>query len=239
MPIVDRWCPSLSCCDPIWEEAYQRFETPDQEIRKFRKRLISAGALQWPRDARVLELCCGRGNGLKALASLGFSRLEGVDLSEQLLQDYEGQADLYVGDIRDLKLPDSSVDIAIVQGGLHHLPEVLHDLEATLHEVRRVLRPGGRFVVVEPWNTSFLKMVHACCAMPLARRTWHRLDALATMIERERSTYESWLGHPVPILRLLRSQFVVEREAISWGKLTFVGRPAPRPVTSQQPGYQW
>ena len=35
MPIVERWCPSSSCCDPVWEAAYRRFESPEEEIRKF------------------------------------------------------------------------------------------------------------------------------------------------------------------------------------------------------------
>ena len=50
-----------------WEEAYLRFETPDQEIRKFHKRLVALGAGDWPRDSRIVELLCGRGSGLRAL----------------------------------------------------------------------------------------------------------------------------------------------------------------------------
>jgi hypothetical protein len=51
--------------DP-WEAAYLRFETPEQEIRKFEKRLLRLGAGAWPRDLRIVELFCGRGNGLRA-----------------------------------------------------------------------------------------------------------------------------------------------------------------------------
>src|SRR5262245_9923027 len=192
MPIAERWCPTVSCCDPIWEDAYRRFESPDDEVRKFRKRLIALGALEWPREARILEICCGRGNGLKALSSLGFTRLTGVDLSEALLRSYDGPAHVYVGDCRDLRLASRSYDVAIVQGGLHHLPDVLTDLDMVLGEVQRVLRPDGRFAAVEPWNTTFLTIVHACCRSSIVRRSWDRLDALATMIDRERVSYESW-----------------------------------------------
>ena len=66
--------------DP-WEAAYLRFETPEQEIRKFVKRLRALGVSKWPRDNEIVELFCGRGNGLRALQSLGFTRVEGVDLS--------------------------------------------------------------------------------------------------------------------------------------------------------------
>jgi SAM-dependent methyltransferase len=226
-PSIERWHPGVSCCDPIWEEAYQRFESPETEIDKFRRRLISVGALDWPRESAIVELFCGRGNGLKALASLGFQSLSGVDLSETLLGKFDGQARLYVGDCRDLKFPDRSIDVVVVQGGLHHLPDLSNDLEMTLLEIRRVLRPSGRVVVVEPWNTIFLRLVHGFCKLSIARRAWGKLDALATMIDRERATYERWLGQPDRIRQLLRTHFDPQQQRIAWGKLTFVGHPRP------------
>ena len=50
------------------------FETSKQAIHRAVKRLQKLGVAQLPRDARVVELFCGRGNGLHALASLGFTR---------------------------------------------------------------------------------------------------------------------------------------------------------------------
>jgi hypothetical protein len=63
-----------------WEAAYLRFETPEQEVRKFRNRLPRLGSSRWPRDAKVVELFCGRGSGLLALRTLGFEDIEGIDL---------------------------------------------------------------------------------------------------------------------------------------------------------------
>jgi len=225
MPIIEHWHRAASCCDPVWEEAYQCFESPDEEIAKFRRRLVSLGALNWRQESVIVELFCGRGNGLKALASLGFQSLSGVDLSETLLRTFDGQARLYIGDCRELKLPDRSIDVVVVQGGLHHLPDLPGDLEKTLREVRRVLRVGGRFVVVEPWKTTFLRLVHGVCNLSMARRVWGKLDALATMIDRERATYDQWLGQPDNILGLIRTHFDPEQQRIAWGKLSFVGRP--------------
>ena len=62
-----------------WEAAYLRFETSEQASHRALRRLQKLGVAQLPRDARVVELFCGRGNGLHALASLGFTKLEGVD----------------------------------------------------------------------------------------------------------------------------------------------------------------
>ena len=224
-PVIERWHLSNSCCDPVWEQAYRRFETPLQEIEKFRQRLLSIGAGKWAPDSEIAEIFCGRGNGLKALASLGFERLRGVDLSEDLLRSYEGPARLFLGDCRDLKFPERSLDVVIVQGGLHHLLDTIPDLDRTLRSVRRVLRPSGSLVVVEPWRTPFLSFVLSVSRLGAARRLWDKLDALATMVEREQETYSRWLSLPDPIRALLRAHFVPQREQIAWGRLTFVGSP--------------
>src|SRR4051812_26194136 len=164
---IQHWCEPVICCDTVWEENYARFETAEEEIEKFIKRFQQLGAANWPATARILDLFCGRGNGLKALARLGFCRLEGVDLSERLLAQYAGPAQLYVGDATDLKLDDGCIDVVVVQGGLHHLPVLEKDLAKVLGEIRRVLKPDGRFVLVEPWETPFLKAIHLMCRQRL------------------------------------------------------------------------
>jgi len=210
--------------DP-WEAAYLRFETPEEEIRKFTKRLRRLGVTAWPRESSMVELFCGRGNGLHALARLGFRNIEGVDLSPRLLAEYTGEARCYAADCRDLPFAAGSKDSAIVQGGLHHLPVLPDDLERVFAELRRVLRPSGRVVFVEPWLTPFLRFVHAVAQNPLARRFSVKLDALATMIENERQTYENWLSRPKGISQLARRYFQPEQESFAWGKWNFVGRP--------------
>lgn len=217
----------LSSNPEPWESAYLRFETPQQERRKFIRRLRKLGADSWPRDARIVELFCGRGNGLYALQSLGFAQLEGVDLSPTLAAHYHGVGTVHVADCRSLPFPDESRDIAIVQGGLHHLSNLPEDLSRTLAQASRVLRPGGRFVVVEPWLTPFLRLVHALCRRPPLRRLSTKLDALAAMIDHERPIYQQWLAQPQMILDLLKTCFHPEHCTCSWGKLMFVGRKRP------------
>jgi SAM-dependent methyltransferase len=217
---------SRPCCSSPWEEAYARFETPEQEIAKFMGRLLKLGAANWDKNLRVVELFCGRGNGLQALSRLGFRNLEGVDLSETLLAGYTGDAKCYVCDCRHLPFENKSRDIVIVQGGLHHLPRLPEDLETTLAEIRRILRPDGFAVIIEPWLTPFLHLVHAICAWHPARRLSVKLDALASMIENERETYEQWLDAPDAIRALLAKTFDFTKLEVRWGKITCVGRLA-------------
>ncbi len=215
---------STASHDP-WEAAYLRFETPEQEIQKFLERLQKLGAREWSRDAAIVELFCGRGNGLNALERLGFTRIEGVDLSARLIAQYEGSAKCILGDCRKLPFADQSKDVLIVQGGLHHLSMLPDDLEQTLAEMQRVLRKDGRVIFVEPWLTPFLQFVHWISEKPLARRLSNKLDALATMIQFERRTYEQWLNQPGLIRNVVRTHFIPVHESFAWGKWNFVGKP--------------
>ncbi|GIX03941.1 MAG: hypothetical protein KatS3mg113_0947 [Planctomycetaceae bacterium] len=218
-PIVEYWCVGASCCDAVWEAAYQRFETPDQERRKFSQRLRWAGFHQFPKTWHIAELFCGRGQSLQVLESWGYSHLYGVDLSPQLLQQYRGSARLFVGDCQQLGWPDNYLDAVIIQGGLHHLPDLNQSLPAVCAELTRVLKPGGLFFLVEPWLTPFLHLVHTCCRSATLRQLWPRLDALQTMIQREEKTYSAWLTHPTLIITILRQHFTPLKLTQSWGKL--------------------
>jgi ubiquinone/menaquinone biosynthesis C-methylase UbiE len=209
-----------------WEAAYRRFETPREEVRKFTRRLRRFGAHRWPRDAAMLELFCGRGNGMVALEQLGFTRISGVDLSPRLVREYRGRARCVVGDCRRLPVRDGSHDVAIVQGGLHHLLHLPDDLAGVVAEVRRVLRPGGMFVVVEPWQTPFLTLAHGVSSIGWVRRVSRKLDALAEMTDLEGEVYWRWLQQPDTITGQLRRHFEPLMDERRWGKLLFLGRKA-------------
>ncbi|HEY6946495.1 MAG TPA: class I SAM-dependent methyltransferase [Candidatus Acidoferrum sp.] len=209
-----------------WEAAYLRFETPEEEIRKFIGRLERLGARQWPRDAEIVELFCGRGNGLLALQRLGFTRVEGVDLSPWLIAQYKGSAKCIVADCRRLPFEDRSKDVLIVQGGLHHLPNLPGDLDQTFSEMQRVLRKDGRVLFVEPWRTPFLDFVHFVSEIRIVRLLSNRMDAFAIMVQNEIHTYTQWLAQPELIKKVARAHFVPVHESFAWGKWNFVGTPS-------------
>jgi SAM-dependent methyltransferase len=209
----------------LWEAAYLRFETPAQEIQKFAGRLRMLGASKWRSDSQVVELFCGRGSGLHALQQLGFTNLTGVDISPRLVAKYQGPANCIVADCRLLPFGDKSKDVLIVQGGLHHLPNLPDDLAATFLEMHRVLRPTGLVLFIEPWLTPFLRLVHTVSTNSVARRVSSKLDALATMIESEKRTYDQWLTQPGVIQRLARQYFSPVHESVSWGKWRFLSSP--------------
>jgi ubiquinone/menaquinone biosynthesis C-methylase UbiE len=206
-----------------WEDAYQRFETPDEEINKFLKRFNLLGEKSWKRDIQIVDIFSGRCNGIRALEKLGFTNIEGVDISENLLSKYNGTARLYIADCRQMPFSNESRDLIVVQGGLHHLPQLPQDLEQTLKEIVRVLRPNGKFVMVEPWDTFFLRVIHFLSRQKAVKQVSPKFDAFATMTHYETKTYFNWLSRKDEILALLKKYFNEELLNISWGKIKFVG----------------
>jgi len=224
MAEMEYWHAGLHCCNERWERAYERFETGEQEQRKFRKRFERLGLDRLQRDAVVVDLFCGRGNGLRVLKDLGFTNLTGVDLSPHLLGQAPDGIRKIVADCTDLTFEADSVDVFIVQGGLHHLPELGTSLPACLSGISRALVKEGSFYVVEPWETPFLKAVHWITRQGLARRCVSSFDAFATMVEEEWDTYRQWLDQPEQIRSVFADHFELERWKLAGGKLEAIVR---------------
>lgn len=98
---------------------------------------------------RVLDCGCGAGEYVRALLARGADAY-GVEFDENKLasaaRDGELAARLSAGDLEALAFPDGSFDLALLNEVLEHVP----DDRAALAEVRRVLRPGGRLIVLSP-----------------------------------------------------------------------------------------
>ena len=102
---------------------------------------------------RVLDIACGTGlvafHAARAVGRLGY--VLGIDLSGQMVDAARRRAkDLKLPncsfarmDAESLVLPDAGFDVALCALGLMYMP----DPEQALHEMRRVLRPGGRLTL--------------------------------------------------------------------------------------------
>ena len=114
---------------------------------RWRRRAARAAAP--PVDGRALDVACGSGKltaELRRLAARGL--VVGLDFSGQMLQVAAARTrgPRYVrGDGLRLPFPDGAFDAVTVAFGLRNFA----DPEGGLYEMRRVLRPGGRAVVLE------------------------------------------------------------------------------------------
>jgi phosphatidylethanolamine/phosphatidyl-N-methylethanolamine N-methyltransferase len=125
---------------------YDRFFAPVY-VRGLRRTIR---ALRLPAGARVLEL--GVGTGLSLAAYPAGAEVVGIDYSEAMLE--EARKRVVRSGLRNVRLermsacelgfPDDSFDFVLA----FHVVTVVPDSEALMREALRVLRPGGRLVIV-------------------------------------------------------------------------------------------
>ena len=104
--------------------------------------------------ATVLDLGCGTGTLLQALvARQPEGRFTGIDPDPRVLAiarrrlQHNTEVELLEGYAQDLPFPDAAFELVISTLIFHHIPDPVK--RAALAEVRRVLTPHGRFLLVD------------------------------------------------------------------------------------------
>jgi ArsR family transcriptional regulator len=100
----------------------------------------------------VADIGCGEGY-LTVEAASWARHVVGIDRSDEVLERAKALAvrrrvtnvEWKKGDLTRLPLRDASVDVALLSQALHHAP----DPERAIAEAVRILRPGGRLVVLD------------------------------------------------------------------------------------------
>ena len=133
----------------LWTERGARYAA--SALHRFGPSLPKLLALARPvAGDRCLDLGTGAGHTAAHLAERA-GRVYGLDPTEGMLaaakESYGHLANLsfVLGTGADTGFPDASFDLVTARHTLHHHP----DLAATLREVARVLKPGGRFILVD------------------------------------------------------------------------------------------
>jgi ubiquinone/menaquinone biosynthesis C-methylase UbiE len=186
--------------------ALQDKEAPHYDRRmSFFERLLFAGGREWVcsrTEGDVLEVAAGTGRNLP-LYPAGI-RLTTVELSPEMLefarrraQDLGKEVDLRLGDAQALDFSDASFDTVVITLGLCTIPD---DREA-VREAHRVLRPGGRLLLLEHVRSPRLPV----------RAVQRLLDPLAVRFAADHLVRE-------PLDHLDAEGFEVERvERSKWG----------------------
>ena len=119
-------------------EKYSRNRQP------FGEWIVSHYALQ-PGE-RVLELGCGTGSMWQGVTLPEGCHVTLTDFSAGMLETARQNtahlgADYLQADAQAIPFPDGAFDVVIANMMLYHVP----DIDRALREIRRVLKPGGRF----------------------------------------------------------------------------------------------
>ena len=95
-------------------------------------------------DDRVLELGSGAGFLKEIFPKLITSEVFSCPGAEMVI------------DAQAIAMAEASLNGIVMTDVLHHI----HDCNAFFHEATRVIKPGGKIVMIEPWNTSWSRWVY-------------------------------------------------------------------------------
>ena len=105
-------------------------------------------------NASILDYGCGIGHSLKRVVEFNSTKITGIDISEVSIKKAkdlmkETNVELMVDNCEKTKFKNDTFDIVYGTGILHHL-----NISICLNEIHRILKPGGRFVFIEPLGTN-------------------------------------------------------------------------------------
>lgn len=105
------------------------------------------GAVDWNAIDGAVDLGCGTGRTGAWLRNAGVGAVDGIDLTPEMLnraQARDAHRRLELGDVTATPFQGAAYDLAVSSLVDEHLPA----LPGLYGEARRLIRPGGRFVLV-------------------------------------------------------------------------------------------
>jgi len=157
-------------------------------------RIWKDAMMDWlaPRDGqRLLDVAGGTGDiAFRFLNRAPDAQVTVLDMTESMLIEGRKRAeattladhlDWVVGDAMALPFPDNSFDVYTISFGIRNVTRV----QDAINEAYRVLRPGGRFMVLE-----FSAIPHPGLQWAYDRYSFNIIPPLGQMIANDRDSYQ-------------------------------------------------
>ncbi len=146
--------PSVSEFEKIYPPTYHAFDFSKKEfgfVFKVRSRLEAKRSLNrcrnLPDNAHILDVGCGDGFHLSLLREYGKKSwtLEGIDLDKRAIKAAtQSGLKVHLGSVEEIDLPAESYDLIFMIQTIEHVEKP----DAVLSAIHRLLRKGGRLVIV-------------------------------------------------------------------------------------------
>jgi len=215
-----------------WESVYGR---KDFWGVCYRKRMCQA--LSWLDNSnllpnsRILDVGCGAGVMTREVANRGYE-VFGMDYSHNMIRrakaicsvDMKFKTNFLEGDIESLPFKDSVFDTVLCLGVVTYLKSE----GKALHEISRVLKPGGILILSILNKASLAKSLDI--SLILRRRIKKIVSNITPSWRNKRGIRESYSGIRSYFIPRLRNSLRIagfkelDRMAVQYGPLTFFGR---------------
>lgn len=163
----------------------------------WRKNLIAMSGIK--SGDMVLDICTGTGDVAFLISEkVGpHGEVIGIDFCEEMLEiankrknNQHRNISFMLSNAKDLDFPDNSFDAVTVAFGIRNIPETIRALK----EIKRVLRPGGRFICLEltrPTNRFFVPFykVYTFKVMPFIAKIFLRTETPYNYLPRSIEAY--------------------------------------------------
>ncbi len=160
---------------------------------------------------RVLEVGLGQGAESEQLIRRG-ARWNGIDLTPESVRRVQIRLELRglpyeqvrQASVTDIPMPDDSFDLVFSHGVLHHVPDIL----GAQRELYRVLRPGGRLVVMVYARGSLnyqlsIRLLRRACLLGLW--PWRRLVRNGALADHLRNAEQEGLLNYLALHRFVHA----------------------------------
>jgi len=213
-----------------WESIYGR-----QDFSGVCLRRRMAQALSWldnlnpPKNSKILDIGCGPGVMAKEVANRGYE-IFGMDYSHNMIEKAKAICNTKVrttflqGDIESLPFEGSVFDMVLCLGIISYLKSE----NKALHEMSRVLKPGGTLILSSLNKVSLAKCldISVLAKRRLQKIVTNRIVSLKkkAIIRKNHLTLKSYLISSLRNSLKIAGFAELDCMAIQYGPFTFFGR---------------
>jgi len=148
-----------------FDKLYQLFETPLPEgVPERLEKTVAHGKIT--KGDTVLDVGTGTGILIPIIKKYKPSRIYACDLSELMLQQLRGNypyVKTIMADVRDLKLPEGSIDTVFINACYPNIA----DKAGAFSNISRMMKAKGRIVISHPLGKAFILSLKNGVPFPL------------------------------------------------------------------------
>ena len=196
-----------------WAETYDRSILNHLLFHRCYLKFIEYIIRYYPRQEvpiKLLDVGCGTGTFAAMLAETNLKVYPtGLDMAERMCQlarvksqqvGLEQSMDFVTGDSEHLPFPENSFDMITCSNSFHHYPHQ----DKVLQEMFRVLRPGGRVVILDGFRDNIIGWFLFDVCVTRVEKSVHHCSALEMFNELSSAGYtdidQEKFGFWVPVL---------------------------------------